>query len=440
MSHFIIAGAGHGGLTAALALVRAGHTAEVIEQKKEADLGYDWMDTIEPQVIERNGFPALPEGSLGTVPGNTLLGPSKASPKREPHKRAKYVWRSVLLRHMVNTCREAGVRFQFETTLSAPLMEGLKVAGVLTQQGEFRGDMVIDAAGAFSPIRRGLPEASLVPREIRPDQIFNCWRGLFERLPGGDPQDLFKTYLYHIGRKGISWAVHSPGLMDVLIGSIGCALSEADVEAALLDLRKDNPLLGEKLLHGGQFVTIPVRRSLSVMVTDGYAAVGDSACMADPFNGSGINIAIDAGTLLAQTLLELAGDYSAAKLWGYQHKFFSWTPPAEYPEGVGAKTAEQKAETDMLKTFMLTLSSKEVDLLFDRNILTAELLFMGAVMTPVDAVKLVLRNLSKISLLLKLAKMISSGDKIKEITRRIPTQYDKAAIAQWAKEYEGFSP
>ena len=42
------------------------------------------------------------------------------------------------------------------------------------------------------------------------------------------------------------------------------------------------------MLHGGQFRVIPVRRPLTLLVGDGYAAVGDSAFMTTPMNGMGI--------------------------------------------------------------------------------------------------------------------------------------------------------
>ena len=61
-----------------------------------------------------------------------------------------------------------------------------------------------------------------------------------------------------------------------------------DVEEFAEWLRPDNPRLGTEVVRGGQFVEIPVRHPLSVMVADGYAAIGDSAFMTVPLIGSGI--------------------------------------------------------------------------------------------------------------------------------------------------------
>ena len=48
--------------------------------------------------------------------------------------------------------------------------------------------------------------------------------------------------------------------------------TEAEVNETLEILRKDNPSLGTEIVRGGQFVQIPVRQPLGVLVADGYAA------------------------------------------------------------------------------------------------------------------------------------------------------------------------
>jgi len=440
MSHFIVAGAGHGGLTAALALARAGHRVEVIERREETALGYDWTDVAEPHVCSRNGFEDPPAAHLRTAYWNTLISPSKRSYKRPPmlECREVHIWRKELLRILVDGCKQAGVVFRFGTALLGPLLENGRVAGVRTDAGDFPADMVIDAAGVHSPIRAGLPERSMVPKKLGEGQLFHCWRGLFERLPGEEPRDHFKTYFYHMGRKGISWVIADEDHMDVLIGGMEGPLSQEEIAAALDDLREDNPLLGTKLLHGGHCAVIPMRRPLGVFVEDGYAAVGDSAAMTDPFGGSGINLAMDAGTLLAGVLLRCGGVYSAENLWEYQHRFFTWRPPAEFPEGTGAKSTEARAETDVFKNTLMSFSPAEIELLFERDILSVELAFLGQALGPKDALRLALRNMDQIGLLVKLVKMLNAGGKIRKIVRRIPVAYESAAVGAWAREYEMF--
>ena len=49
--------------------------------------------------------------------------------------------------------------------------------------------------------------------------------------------------------------------------------------------------------------SIPVRQPLAVMIADGYAAIGDSAFMAIPINGSGIGCSMRAGKMLADAVI-----------------------------------------------------------------------------------------------------------------------------------------
>ena len=121
MSDFLIAGAGHGGLCAALHLARAGQRVTVAERQTEVSLGHDWTDCFEFGVLERNGFRALPESGKIQPWNNTLFGPSKRWPKLpidEPVTMEANFERRELLAHMVADCREAGVDFVFETEVN----------------------------------------------------------------------------------------------------------------------------------------------------------------------------------------------------------------------------------------------------------------------------------------------------------------------------------
>lgn len=47
MKKILVAGAGHGGLSAAINLAKAGYDVSVYEKQKREDMGYDWEDAIE---------------------------------------------------------------------------------------------------------------------------------------------------------------------------------------------------------------------------------------------------------------------------------------------------------------------------------------------------------------------------------------------------------
>ena len=440
MSRFLVAGAGHGGLTAALHLARAGHSVAVLERSPEAALGYDWTDVIEPGIFAMNGFTQPDEAVFTRACWNTIIGPSKRSPIRPPWKfcREMHIDRRLLLQLLIADCRAAGVSFEFEVNISGPLMRGSRVVGLKAGAAEYRSDMVIDAAGAFSPVRSNMPEETLVDRALLPRQVYYAWRGIFERNPGPDPEDLNKTYLLHMGRKSMACCITEDGYIDVFTGMVGRELTPEELETALADLRADSPLLGEKLLRGGQGV-VPVRRPFAVLVADGYAAVGDSAAMADPFGGSGINLAMNAGKLLADVILEdKTGQYTAERLWKYQHTLFTWTPPSAIPESTGAKNAVEKCGTEAMKTVLLSMPPQHIDLLFTRGIINFEMAFLGKALSNLDALKIFARNLRHMPLLVRLVKMVLAQEKIKKIARAIPETYDRAAVTAWKEKYNAF--
>jgi len=438
MSTFLIAGAGHGGLTAALRLARAGHGVTVLERRPEADLGYDWTDVVEPGIFAMNGFTQPDESVFTRACWNTIIGPSKRAPIRPPWKfcREMHIDRKVLLQLLIKDCREAGVEFVFEVSITGPLMDGICVVGLKTEQGEYRADMVIDAAGMFSPVRSNMPEETLVDRDLLPRQVYYTWRAFFERNPGPDPADLNKTYLMHMGRRSMAWVITEDDYVDVVTGQLGREQTPEEFASAMADLRADNPLLGEKLLRGGYIGTVPVRRPFAVLVADGYAAVGDSAGMPDPLGASGINIAMNAGKLLAEVILQdQTGQYTAEHLWKYQYIYFTWNPPSAIPESTGAKTAVQKCDTEVMKTALLAMPPEHIDLLFTRGIINFEMAFLGKPLSAADALKIFARNLHHMPLLIRLVKMVLAQEKIKKIAAAIPETYDKRVIAAWKEKY-----
>ncbi|MCL2298861.1 MAG: hypothetical protein FWC27_01785, partial [Firmicutes bacterium] len=393
----------------------------------EADLGYDWPDTVWADALERSGFTPLPQASRLKAHNMTMINPDKrfpqppaSRPPAEIHAERKE-WIAIMIRD----CRAAGVEFVFGAEILGPMLEGERVRGLRVRiagtEQVCPADLVIDAAGVESPVRLGLPAGCGIPGALPRDQLFYAWRGFYDRLPGPAPQSEYNLYFCHQGRKGLSWVIAEPASMDLLVGNIGQPLPEAQLAEALADLRRENPLVGEKLLRGGgRALPIPVRRPLGLMVAEGYAATGDSACMADPFSGCGICSSMRQGRLLAQVLLECEGDYSLPKLWAYQVRTFT------------ELKAEQRAATDVMRCVMLGLRPAEIDLMFERGLMA-----MRGGVKGLKSVLRLLRNVDHPGTLWKLAQIPMRTKAIKAIIQRMPQAYDPAAVAAWVKDYEG---
>jgi flavin-dependent dehydrogenase len=141
--------------------------------------------------------------------------------------------------------------------------------------------------------------------------------------------------------------------------------------------------------------------------------------MADPFSGSGICPAMDQGKLLAQVLLECNGDFTLPRLWAYQYRTFK------------ELNAAGRAATEAMRCVMMTLGPKEMDLMFERGLIALR----GGVKGLKDALVL-LRGLDHPGTLGKLIKIPMRGKTARAAAQRIPEQYDPAAVAAWAKDYE----
>jgi len=430
----LVAGAGHGGLAAAGLLAQKGHNVTVFESSPEHNLGYDWTDIFNMRCFGEAGIPLPRPETYHSVPNFTFHNPARTASATAliPAQLSEMgMERRDLLRHLIQFARESGVALEFETAAEKPLLDGNRVTGLAvkdkTGPRELTADLVIDAAGMDSNLRKQLPEAWGVTKAFRRDQYFTVYRAFYNRTDAAPlGEEPFNVYFYPLGRRAVAWVAREEGYVDLLCGSFG----DTDphyAEEVRQSLLAHHPEFGDEVLRGGQIVKIPVRRPVSVMVADGYAAVGDSAGMTVPIIGSGITNAIRAGRMLAGTVLA-AKDCSAAQLWPYQ---------VEYMRNIGAV----HACLDPLKTMMLTTGPKAVDFALEKRILNDADMARARtgqeiVFTPPQMALRGLRGMAHLPTMLKMAGKLSASRKLKRHALRIPAVYDKAAVRAWAGGYD----
>ena len=365
MKKVIIAGAGHGGLVAGRYLAEAGFDVTVFEKKQEADLGYDQYDSVHIDGFELAGVP-VPEaykvkrtGITFIVPGTDLpplkQGVSEDTYNIEIDRKALYRW-------LIEPAKEAGVKFEFGCEVKAPIMLGSRVAGLVTDRGDVYADLVIDAAGLYSPVRTQLPEALGIQNEAKGADILHTYRAFFKRdLSAGEPEYKYIVSLIPGEFCGIVWAITNETEVDILIAKMDRELTDEDIELRTAQLKAANPVIGE-FIRGGRVADIPVRQPLSMLVADGYAAIGDAAFMTIPLKGSGVGYSMRAGRLLAETVIaDEKGFYNRETLWGYQVKFFE-------EMGNGSMLIA------VIKNEMPFISQEDLEYFFRENIISSDLL------------------------------------------------------------------
>ena len=433
MKKIIVAGAGHGGLIASYHLARAGYDVTVYEKNTRDGLGHDWHDYMDMSAFDGSDIPR-PDESLYRPAARQAFRNPKGNVKIEIayNDIARVMDRKELYSYILSLCDEAGVKFVFEAEIKGVTFTNRKITGLkIKKDGReeaIYADLVIDAAGMYSPVRRNLPAFCDIQREIPQKDIFHVYRAYYKNSEKVNFDVPYVMDLFHMNRPGLGWTILEEDYTDILIGKFGAAgeLTEEEITAALESYKKDYPFISDEILRGGCVRDIPISKMLPMIVADGYAAVGDSAAMTIPLNGSGINLSMNAGKLLADAIIGGNGGTDKKTLWKYQYKYFT-TLGKDYV--IVAK----------LKDFFTFVDGSLVDYFLEENILSPELLACGDGDINIPP-KQIFYILSKIGPVLKLTPDIIRNFRslvhLPAVLKDMPEEYDEAKVAQWLKAYK----
>ncbi|MGN0574054.1 MAG: NAD(P)/FAD-dependent oxidoreductase, partial [Acutalibacteraceae bacterium] len=232
------------------------------------------------------------------------------------------------------------------------------------------------------------------------------------------------------GITGVSWIASEDKYTDLLIGRFE-DFDMHEVERFSAYLRKTNPRLGTEVVRGGRFVEIPVRQPLAIMVANGYAAIGDSAFMTVPLIGSGIANSLKAARILADTVIaDKTCSFSADTLWNYQTGYY---------KALGSNLAPLACG----KLLLLSLSPREVDYIFEKGIITEDMITIGADFTGIGNVKIDPKDfINKAKQVCQdtelLKKIIACGvrmGKVSAACTMMPKKWNKDRVVAWSKVY-----
>ncbi len=432
--NIIVAGLGHGGIAAAALLAKAGYDVTVYEKKKEGTLGYDWTDIFAPDALKAAEIDMPDEDKYEYKEDMTFFGPTSQNalhqhvPKDQLEIKME---RRDIYDHLIKNALRYNVKIVYNCEVEGPIVLGNRVVGIRTEKGDFYGDLIIDACGMKSPVRRNLPSSFGIEKDVERNEKITIYRAFFNVAQDVEVEAKFKVMLFKGGEQGINWVASEENHTDLLMGRFeDFDLEHAEEFAEFL--RQENPRLGTKILRGGQFVEIPVRQPLSVMVADGYAAIGDSAFMTVPVIGSGIANSLKAAKILANTVIkDKTNSFSADTLWNYQVNYF---------KVLGSNLAPLAC----VKLLLLKLTPEDVDYLFEKEILTDDLITMGADFTGIGSLKFDPKDMinkakqvcSDTELLKKIIACGVSMGKVAAVCTMMPKKWNPRRIQSWAKVYE----
>ena len=250
-------------------------------------------------------------------------------------------------------------------------------------------------------------------------------RNYFEKTDDTITDPESNIYFFHCGTTGMDWAIRKKGYYDIMIGSFG-TLGEDDVKEALSDFYEMYPDMTNKLIRGGSFGKIPLGKTLPVFVFNGYAAVGDSAVMTDPLSGSGLDMSIKAGKMLADTVIASGGEATRENLWKYNYSFFK-------------EEAEKYYGDAMIKSFLSAVSADDIDFFFEKKIMTEKEVSNGG-KTKYSAMELLQKAsvLKRPGLLLPLAGVLLKLKASSDSKKLIPEEYNEGGIEKFKEIYSRF--
>ncbi len=435
MKKIVVAGAGHGGLTAAYHLAQKGYDVTVLEMQKREEMGHDWHDALDFSAFDDSGIPRPSEDMYSFNIPTGFTNPSGTVMLDIPYEKGKgiYMDRKVLISYLMGLAEEKGVKFVFGAEIKSAVNEGEKVTGIRYSDGENDQyvfcDLVIDAAGMHSKVRKSLPVSCKIQKEMPARDIFYVHRVYFENTTGEVTTPQYIIKLFNMNRPGIDWLLTEEGFADILVGKFGSsgALTQKEIDEAIVAFKKEYPFIGDKIIRGSKTAEIPLARMLPLIVCDGYAAVGDSAGMTVPLNGSGIILSMAAGKILADTVIAAAEkELSRSILWQYEYGYFQ-------------KYGKDLVMIDILKNFFTYITGEHVDYFLEKEILTSkELDFNGSegIEITSEYVRKVISALGPvIGLVPAIVKNLKSVPFIETVAKQMPKTFDEEKVDKWIKKY-----
>lgn len=342
----IVVGAGPAGSAAALTMAKAGLSVVLVERgeypgaknvmggvmygRMLADLVPDFPAEapIERVIVEERLW-------MTTDHSAVTVGYKTAVPHGDVPN-AFSVLRAEFDRWFASKAEAAGAFLVPATVVEDVIVRDGKVVGVRTgrEEGDLYADVVVICDGVHSFLAR---KAGLAGRDIEPHEVALAVKEIIalppeviqERFNVGAGEGVTLEIYGSVtqGMGGYGFIYTNRDSLSVGIGALISHFMRTKITPyALLERMKEHPLI-EPLLAGGQVVeylahAIPEGgyNAMPRLYGDGVLIAGDAAMMVNGLHREGSNLAMTAGRLAGETVIEAKakGDFSAATLAGYR--------------------------------------------------------------------------------------------------------------------------
>jgi len=356
----IVVGAGTAGCLAAKTTAEAGLKVCLIERKRKEEIGEKICgDALGEHHLKNLGLEKPQGGELEKrIEGVQIYSPDLETIFTVKH--ADFVGyllnRRLFGQWLLKKALDKGAVLFDSTQCLEPMIEKGFVTGVLAKDlksGEnvqLSSKVVLDASGFLAVVRRRLPKEFGIENEVANEDVEACYREIRQLKQETENTSYCEIYLNQkVTPGGYTWIFPKSGA-KVNAGLGICMRGKfPNPKTQFYKHILTKPRFeGSLLLNGGAWYD-PTRKPLDNMVGNGFAILGDAACLVNPIHGGGIGPSMLSGYLSGKTVIEALekGDASQKSLWSYNCK---------YIEMYGAK----QAGLDVFRFRLLT--SRDEDL------------------------------------------------------------------------------
>jgi digeranylgeranylglycerophospholipid reductase len=316
----VIAGAGVAGCIAARDLAAKGHSVLVLEKNKTAGLGHDWWDSVEVSAFKEANFPLpQPPELMKSFKFDVRSPVGDTGMKAVMPASAVNIDRKPFAKRLLAAAGNAGAKIVERTEIIGPVMEDGILKGVTARHAggktaTYKASICIDATGSAGAIRTKMPAGYGFDPDISRSSFVVTYREIRPNTrPGGSSPLVIGAH------GGAIWLSRDQGDN---VDAFACVLDRSgrpDPKEVLYRFIHREGGVGKEILRGGYYERIPVRRGFDSFVAPGFMLIGDSACMANPLNGSGISASMRAASFAAKTAHRalVQGNSGIAALWPY---------------------------------------------------------------------------------------------------------------------------
>ena len=370
----IIVGAGTGGTTAARFTAKKGLNVCLIDRKKREDIGTKICgDAVGNEIFDilKINHPKDEELSCH-IKGAKIYSPNlkKCITLVDPKQAGYIVNRLEFGQRLLNEALDAGVNKFLDKTMVLDLLykngtiNGVQVKLENGEKADLRANIIIDASGFYSPLRKKV-RSSLIEKDVLREDSILCYREIVKFSPKDqevqDPDYITLILDQEKAPGGYIW--YFPKNESSLNIGIGAFMDYRGKVKDLYRMNVYNEFIKTSkvdILSSGGGV-VPVRRPLWSCADNGFMLVGDSACQVNPLHGGGIDPSMRAGYHAANSTVHAIenNNNSINELWDYNYNVMT---------SFGAEFAS----LDLLRIVLQSLSNEDLNFGLERDLLTGE--------------------------------------------------------------------